>query len=298
MAHRFNASASASASTIKGKYCSPAASSTANSISGSTCYTKPQLLAIAQAYNKKFKDTITLSVSKEELWNAIDKRMNTCSNEWCWMDRLHLEKVFQQHGSSPFRPLRPEGKNQWLSTFDIRDVLKQYESIYPDFIALGPVPMDFCKLAYNEVCRLNLKQILSKGKKRVGIVFNTDPSNKPGKHWVSMFIDLTGNPDQWEVNYFDSFGKSAVAPEVLDLINHLKSQNPNFIIKMNCRDNVCTSRINHQQLNTECGVYSINFIVERLNGKSWEDMVVNNIYDDALISERRKLFFRPFKGNI
>jgi hypothetical protein len=162
---------------------------------------------------------------------------------------------------------------------------------------MGPVPIDFCKLAYNEVCRINLKQVLAKGKRRIGIVFNTDPSDKPGKHWVSMFVDLTGNPEHWEINYFDSYGRARISPEIMELIEYLKSQNPHFIVRMNCSDKACTSSINHQKLNTECGVYSINFIVERLSGKTWEDLVINNLYEDSTMVSRRKLFFRPTKGD-
>jgi hypothetical protein len=279
--------------TVKGKFCSPGSSTSAES-----CYTKQQLVTIAKAYNKKFnKNLISLTLQKEDLWREIDSRMMSCTNEWCWMDRLNLSDTFNQSGASPFRPVRPKEKNQWLSTIDIRDVLKQYENQYPDFIALGPVPIDFCHLAFNEVCKLNIKQLMSKGKRRIGIVFNTDPSDKPGKHWISMFIDLRGNPETWEIGYFDSFGRAPIAPQILELIEHLKSQNPNFIVKLNCSDKICTSKINHQKKNTECGVYSINFIVERLSGKSWEDMVINNIYDDTLMTSRRNVFFRPSSGN-
>jgi hypothetical protein len=284
----------ASKVTVRGKYCAPSAD-----LSSGSCYTKQQLVTLANAYNRKYTNKINISGTKEEIWNQLEQRMRTCSNEWCWMNRLNMEDTFiQQYGASPFRPIRPAGKNAWLSTYDIRDVLKQYEQLYPDFISLGPVPIDFCMLASNEVCRLNLKQILSKGKRRIGMVFNTDPSNKPGKHWVSMFVDLTGNPEQWEINYFDSFGKAQASKEVMDLVNHLKSQNPNFIVKMNCSDKACTSARNHQKLNTECGVYSINFIVERLSGKSWEDLVINNLYDDSTMTSRRRVYFRPTKGDL
>jgi hypothetical protein len=283
--------------TVRGQYCSPFGENEAGS--GGSCYTKQQLVNIANAYNRKFGgNKISVSGTKDELWNAIDQRMNTCNNEWCWMERLNMEDTFMdQYGASPFRPSRPPGKNQWLSTSDIRTVLKQYELQYPDFIAMGPVPIDFCKLAFNEVCRINLKQILSKGKRRIGIVFNTDPSDKPGKHWVSMFIDLTGNPENWEVDYFDSYGKAQIAPEIMSLVEHLRSQNPHITVRLNCSDKFCTSKINHQKLNTECGVYSINFIVQRLQGKTWEDMVTNNLYDDAYMSRQRRVYFRPAKGS-
>ena len=34
------------------------------------------------------------------------------------------------------------------------------------------------------------------------IVFNLDPSYKPGSHWVAVYIDRNGLPE-----YFDFFGR-------------------------------------------------------------------------------------------
>ena len=34
-----------------------------------------------------------------------------------------------------------------------------------------------------------------------GLIANTDPSDKPGEHWVAFYIDMDGN-----VEYFDSYG--------------------------------------------------------------------------------------------
>jgi hypothetical protein len=53
------------------------------------------------------------------------------------------------------------------------------------------------------------------------------------------------------------------------------------------------STIRHQKKDTECGVYAVNFIVERLNGKSFEDIVNNIISDDEMNKKRETTFFRP-----
>ena len=34
------------------------------------------------------------------------------------------------------------------------------------------------------------------------LICNTDPSNKPGMHWIAMFVDSNGRGE-----YFDSFGR-------------------------------------------------------------------------------------------
>jgi Ulp1 family protease len=38
----------------------------------------------------------------------------------------------------------------------------------------------------------------------IGVIFNTDPHNKPGVHWVAVFIDNRNKI----VDYFDSLGNT------------------------------------------------------------------------------------------
>ena len=45
------------------------------------------------------------------------------------------------------------------------------------------------------------------GETKLGIVFNTDESDQPGKHWISMYIDLEGK------NFFCADNKKAEVGE-------------------------------------------------------------------------------------
>ena len=47
-----------------------------------------------------------------------------------------------------------------------------------------------------------------------------------------------------------------------------------------------------QLKNTECGIYSMNFIEEILNGKSYDQFISNIIRDDAMYENRNK-YYRP-----
>jgi hypothetical protein len=290
-------------STIRGKFCSPATAHGGGSKSGSnsgsnagSCYTRDQLVRIAKAINQQYKGkfgrAINVSANKDELWAAIESTMvQQCDTEWCWAEQVDPTLL------SAFRPPRPEGKTRWLSTIDIREVLSQYMIPYKDFVFLGPVSIDFCSLAGNEVCKINLKTLRRNGKTKIGIVFNTDPHTEPGRHWISMFIDITHpDPKQHEIGYFDSFGMAPMAPEVKSLVAYLRKQNPDIKIKLNCSDTICTHSVKHQRDNTECGVYSISFIVARLTGKSWEEIVLNNQWQDSEMIEMRKVYFRPSSG--
>lgn len=283
--------------TVHGMYCSPLAEQSKSSKCDS-CYNKNQLLRIVQSYNNKNTPSNQIKVStndnKNTIWNAIEDRMiKDCDNEACWIKKLNVSDIDINH---VFRPERPIGKYQWLSTTDIRNVLKQYEHIYSNFVFLGPVPMDFCDLTGNEVCNIDLRALARSNVNKVGVVFNTDPSDKPGKHWVSMFIDL----EIGEIGYFDSYGMAPLAPQIVHLINIVKQQyeglyNRPISVNLNCNNDICVSKVQHQTNNSECGVYSINFIVERLTGKPWKDIVHNKIHDEQMVN-RRKYYFRPAKG--
>ena len=51
------------------------------------------------------------------------------------------------------------------------------------------------------------------------------------------------------------------------------------------------NKTRHQFANSECGVYSMNFIIERLKGKSFEE-VTGNVVKDEEMNSRRKTYFR------
>lgn len=276
--------------TIRGQYCSPKAKKTRGCES---CYTRDQLISLAKAYNSKYSSKISLNGTKQQLWHSIEEKMTECTNEWCWSKKLGIS---YDETNQPFRnPKTSTHKNWLLSTTDIRNVMKQYESIYSDFIFLGPVPIDFCSLASNEVCNLSLKGAISIGKRRIGVVFNTDPSTKKGKHWISMFIDISNRDKRyWSIEYFDSGGSAILQPQIKQLVKHIQTQVPDIIVRLNCGESVCTHKVRHQLSSTECGVYSMNFIEERLKGKSWEELVVDRIYSDDEMTDKRDMYFRPY----
>jgi hypothetical protein len=281
-------------STLKGAFCSPA-SSLETKVNGGSCYTKNQLKSMINAWNKKNpKNKIQAYGSKDQLWNRLDSVLkNQCKEEMCWAKatkaNIDVSKVFR-----PKRPGSTADPNAWLSTDDIEAVLIQYQEVYSDFLFLGPFPIDFCNIGA-EICNINLWTTRSKGKRRIGIVFNTDPSSKPGQHWVSMFIDLASdNQLLWEAAYFDSYGKAQLPKEIQALIKHIKAQMPFIKLKLNCSDALCTISKQHQRGPSECGVYSLFFITERLKGRKWEDIVVHQLASDSQMSTLRNSFFYKF----
>ena len=184
--------------------------------------------------------------------------------------------------------------NEWLSTVDIENVMEQYEQKYNDFYFIGPVPIDFDyeyklgKCIDDELCKISLKELLKEKIKKLGIIFNLDPHDKPGSHWVALYCDL----NKMELYYFDSYG---VYPpkEVENLMFRLKEQGKleKKEIKLYYND------IRHQYKNSECGMYSMNFIIEFLEGNSFKK-IIETIKNDNLMTQKRFQLYRVRDNSI
>jgi hypothetical protein len=55
--------------------------------------------------------------------------------------------------------------------------------------------------------------------------------------------------------------------------------------------NIDYNKTRHQFKNSECGVYSVNFILRMLKGESFEN-ICSNITSDDKVNECRKQYFR------
>jgi hypothetical protein len=217
------------------RYCSP--SKKKNKV---TCYSDKSLIKIANNYNKKSKDKIPIPANKEKLteqdrghlWKAIKNKLKDdtpCNDDFCYLETNIVKELNDQDiNKNTFVPEKPiewyDSPNEWLSNFDIADVMRQYED-ETDFIFFGPTPIDFDeRLNYNrcvnqELCSINLRDINNKKKNKVGVIFNLDPHTKSGSHWTALFVDMK----RGGIYYFDSYG---IEPpnEVKKLMKKIRSQ--------------------------------------------------------------------------
>ena len=268
-------------------YCAPSKEDTSI-----TCFTKRALKNIIEKWNNYYSNNKIVyndSNTKKELWNLIDSKLkNICTNEYCWTKQKFIESnKFKKN----FRPVMPnKWKTQfdeWLNTLDIENVMKQYEKKYDDFHFIGPVPIDFDKefspgdCVIDELCKIKLKSLLNKGIKKLGIIFNLDPHDKPGSHWVSFFANFDNN----EIYYFDSYGLPE-PKEVTKLMKRLKEQGS----ELNRNVKLFTNNVRHQYKDSECGVYSIHFIIKLLEGNKYKDIINNKIDDDSM-QENRNIYY-------
>jgi hypothetical protein len=226
---------------------------------------------------------------------VVNKTRCAKNNERCLVENSHLSYRDKKNLlSTYFRPAMPKAwKNDpdmWLNSDDIQNVMRQYEKAYPEFRFLGVVPIDFSapdpysrssssaeKCMNDQFCHVDIAAERMAGRKILGAIFNLDPHYKGGSHWVSLAIDLKRN----KVYYFDSYG-IAPPPQVARFMRYLTLQDPHFVLESNGR--------RFQFSDTECGMYSLYFLIRMIKGANFKKFVRNPIPDKWMLAFRNILF--------
>lgn len=266
--------------------CSPPSKKTFEE--NSTCFTRDSLKLIAKSINSSpdmSKIENIESKGVKELWEDIKLQMKGCNNEWCWLSKSFLKKLKNSPSfRNTFKIPIPDGKYEWLTTDDIEFTINQFIPLVPNSVFLGAVPNDFATFSgtKNRFGASFIRKLINKGIRQIGIVVNTDPHTEGGKHWVSIFIKINKDGTKGNAYYYDSFGVDS-SKEIRDWID-------NFPINLTYEYN----KVQHQYDNSECGVYSIHFIVRMLFGWTF-DKITSNIIDDVEMNAKRKEYFNPFK---
>lgn len=247
--------------------CSPAVEKIAV---GDSCYTPKILLQIRDAYNSEHSAEDRIHESDPTaLWKTLNNRLVHCQKEDCWLNQIkdtQLRKRIDRYVFAPDKPYEwKKNPNEWLSNFDIMNVLEQYEMTHKQFEFIGPTPIDFDAVlhsrqcVYNELCKFELSEHLKRGKTQIGVIFNLSPHTSGGSHWVSLYVDMKSRV----VFYFDSAG-DPIPKQIKALVERIQSQAKVLGKPLHFYENHPTE---HQFGNTECGVYSLFFIITMLTGK-------------------------------
>ena len=208
------------------------------------------------------------------------------------------------------RPRMPDSwkKNpdEWLDNFNIRDVMKQYEAIYPWFEYMGNFPIDFSapnpyddfddeeairsnrldKCLNPELCTLDLVEKYNKGKRGIGIIFNLDKHDGAGTHWMGMYVNIR-DIEKPKIYYFDSFGYKV--PPTIELF--MKYIRANIQSKMpTCAVELLSNGRQFQMSRTECGMYSIYFLINMIHGVPFRKFVTRRVPDSDMLVLRNILF--------
>ena len=201
-----------------------------------------------------------------------------------------LTKELSDYTFAPPQP--PEWKKnptEWLTSLDFIQIMKQYEKKYKCFQFIGPSPIDYDKhlshgeCVWDELCKFDLEKTIKRGITKIGVIFNTDPHDKEGAHWVSLFVNIKKR----EIYYFDSYGE-----RTSKFINRFAREK---IIKQGDALGIdfkyIKNKKRHQYRTSECGMYCLYFIIQMLTtNKSFESFSTNKIKDIQMIRLRKKLF--------
>lgn len=251
--------------------CNPVVKS--KTLSPETCYTKDAVTKMKHVYNseiahKKGK-VIHSKEPKQIIHDLKDAFQSECTKkpEDCIVKQLpSLKEELPERLFAPYQPEEWKSNHrEWLSNYDIMNVLEQYEDAYPNFKLLGPTSIDFnAKLSSQCVdetfCKFHLKEYLGKGKTNFGMIFNLSKHNEAGTHWVSLFLHIDGRHSF--IFYFDSVGVEA-PKEIVDLVQRIQTQCKDLGIPLRFIQN----RKEHQYGNTECGMYSLYFLISFLTSE-------------------------------
>jgi hypothetical protein len=258
-----------------------------------TCFSRNKLLRLKELWNMRHPDSLIKSNSSKQIWSQLKNNLqDTCDNESCWLKQNFSEnKIDKEKFKNIFRPFSPKSwnknPNEWLSSIDINRVMKQYEHSYSNFEFIGPSPIDFDthfhdgRCVWEELCKFDYKKKIDKKKDYIGVIFNLDPHDAPGSHWVSLFMDLRKS----NIYFFDSVGDKPHV-NINTLVDRVQNQGKREgkTIKYYVND------FEHQKGNSECGVYSLYFIIEMLNGRDFSYFQDKRIPDKD-IEKFRKIYF-------
>jgi len=287
----------------KNSHCSPS-----KDINNISCLNEKLILKIGKILEKN-NYKIDLNDNIKDLHKNISKilkKINKCDSEKCWLGinliLKNLNKNDVKEFKNSFKPSKPlewnENKNSWLSNKDIDNVLEQYSNKHDDYYYHGALPVDFDVEKENgdclidKLCKFDINSLNNDNKYKICMVFNTDPHNKSGSHWISLYIDSYGKNMEIKENgvkvkypciyFFDSAGDPP-PKEIKDFIDDTKKKSK---IELTYIEN----DKQHQYSNTECGVYCLHFLDYMINGGDFIKYVKNK-KNDKFIEKYRSIFF-------
>jgi hypothetical protein len=155
--------------------------------------------------------------------------------------------------------------------------------MHDDFMFPGVLPSDCPTKITCELTNIDPKKMLAGGINKMGIVFNLDTSEQDGSHWVGVYT--TFNQQRAEIDFYDSYGEPAIP-----LIKKFLVQLAQKFERSGIQPTLIYNDRRHQYGGSECGVFSMNFILERLNGTSMYEISQMDILDKDMNYLRNILY--------
>lgn len=238
-----------------------------------------------------------------EIKQIVSDNCKDNMDDFCLINKLIKEipnyeekKKLEEIKNKRYLALKPKSWEQnpteWLSNFDIDKVMKQYEIAYKKFKYLGCYPIDFMdKYSNTNQCITNMCDFdISKYDKHTefGMILNLDKHNQSGSHWVAIYINKNVKDSKYGCFYYDS-GGILPSNRIINFFKLVKSQLHN-----DKHFHGFYNKTRHQYKNTECGMYSMCFIILCLENKSktYEEVLakIEPKSDNFINLHRNKLY--------
>ena len=238
-----------------------------------TCYKKKDLVNIATKWNKDNpNNAIPVGGTKSELWNNIRIKMG--DDEKAWGDNNLVKMRFATDVPEEWNI----NDHTWLDNFTLDRIMKFFERKYKGFHFENATSLDFERkdiygnCVVSGLCKYKMKDLVNKYTS-FGTILNTDPSHLPGKHWNALYVDIKKR----RILFYDSFG-SVPHKEVKVFVERLKKEGDE--IHGSGTWNIQINNRSHQKSSSECGMYSVYFIIRMVVGESFESFTSRDVTDD------------------
>jgi hypothetical protein len=245
----------------------------------------------------KLKNTVAnfnnkLETNPQKILEILKKKYN-CDSESCVIThdetrRILSEEEIAEQLKNRFKPKGPRNTLDWLSNVDIDDVLKQIQEKYKDkhFYHIDFQMRDF-KKSGSELATFNFSKQYKLGYRTFGTVINTDYSTGGGIHWFAIFGDFLENNNCYTIEYFNSSGESPLDEILVWMKDSVLEWSSSFDKPIK---DIIVSKIQHQKEDNACGVYSLYYIISRLDGHKYTDFRKERIPDKVMDQFRKYLF--------
>jgi len=237
-----------------------------------------------------------------------------CGSESDLLANAALRRFAAAHGLPPrafdrelalrFKAPGPRDSLALLSNYDLDGVLQRWARVFPEFFPCPFAMMDFDTNGdlFGEIDMAEILGglaatdlgpgigLIQRKAACLGCVVNTDTSSGPGRHWVAVFVDCRPAKDAWSVEYFNSAGRPP--PKVMTRwMERTRARLAALRAGGEVRT-VAVTDVDHQESQTECGLYALYYIrrrLEKVPHSFFEEVLVP---DEAMTAFRRHVFRR------
>jgi hypothetical protein len=245
-----------------------------------------------------------------------------CPSESCLLRTPVFQQFVVEHRFVPstrvlarelelrFKARGPRDSLELLSNYNLDETLQRWGRVFPEFFPCPFAMMDFDNNG-DYFGEASLPAILEGrvaadlGTERArrpftcfGCIVNTDTSSGPGKHWVAVFVDCRpSGAEPWTVEYFNSAGRPPPKPMVkwmertaTRLAEYRTSKTGLPAPGGAAVKTVAVTNVDHQESQTECGLYALFYIRRRLEGASYHTFEDQVVPDAAMTAFRTHVF--------